>query len=196
MTDKKQAAPKTRSKQAGGKFGPNYTAEQKELAFKIWKETGFPTLEELAKTLRADHGMALVKSTLSRWIARDVEWQKLWLEYHNPLSPLEILEALSQAKDEANLIDVDHLLGVKTALIARLYMSIRGMTFTTVPDMDGALACCDKIEALIHAERGKAVSEKQSGKHVSLVASLGQPVTVAPFKKTNGGGNGANGGGY
>jgi hypothetical protein len=194
MTTNKQAAPKTRSKQAGGEFGPNYSKNDKELAFKIWKESGFTTQEELAETLRSKHGMTTVKSTISRWIAKDPEWKKLWLEYHNPLSPLEILEALSQAKDEANLLDPDHLLGTKTALIARLYLSIRAMTFTTVADMDGALACCDKIEALIHQERGRTVSDKQSNKHVSLVASLATPVTIAPFKKANG--NGANGGGH
>lgn len=61
-----------------------------------------------------------------------------------------------------------------------------------------ALDCCERLEALIHAERGKAILEKGSSVvSVGLMERLNPSVSLPPFKKPNGTTNGTtNGGGH
>lgn len=197
MTTEKQAPPKTRAKQAGGKFGPNYTREQKELAYKLWQTNDHPSFRDLANMLAEKHGMpGIDRSTVKKWKDANPQWDTEWKKSKHPLDPESLLDALAQAKEDAKNLDPDHLSGVKTALVAQLYIAIREMKMPTVDDWERALDCCSKLEALIHAERGKVIgTEPKTGKPVSLVASLGQPVTVAPFKKAAST-NGTNGGGH
>lgn len=193
MTKKKAEAPKTRAKSAGGgKFGPNFSEEQKALAMKVWLAEGAPSYDKLVEILSAKHGIKVNKSTICRWVAADLEWRKLYLDHNNPMDPLEIIQALEQAEDESSLLKPEHLSGVKTALIARLYTSIRAMKFNNVAEAEAGIACTERLEALIHAERGKSVSPDKKGASVTLLPPP-RDVSVPLF---NGGKRGANGGGH
>ncbi len=102
--------------------------------------------------------------------------------------PLEAFEALRKAKDDATELSADHYVGVKAQLVARLYETIKEMRIETVDDWLKALDACDRIEGLIHDERGKAVAGMDTiaiprGAKPSLINRLEPPVSLPTFKK-------------
>ena len=166
----------------------DYGPDARMLAFNTWVEAGKPDLRELAEILEAK-GLKVNNATLTRWKDANAAWTELFKAKQYPLDPQKVLAALKQAKEDAKNLEADHFLGIKVQLVARLYLTIREMNFATVDDWERALNCCERIEALIHADRGKAVGteNKPASTGVSILAKLTPPVNIAPFKKPSGG---------
>ena len=161
------------------------------LAYRIWLEAGRPSLRDLEKLL-AVKGYSVDDSTLSRWANKNPTWIAQLAEKANPIDPVKVISALKEAEDDATELAPEHFIGVKAQLVARLYATVKTMSIDTVDDWIKALECCDRIEALIHNERGKAVAEKDAvavprGAKPSLLTRLDPPVKLSEFKKPNGG---------
>lgn len=174
-----------------GKSRPQaYSKEIKLMAFKTWLDNGRPAMRELSKIIEAQSGLALDFSTLSQWSRRMPDWAAAILEAKT-VDPEKVIAALASAKADANQLEADHFIGIKAQLVARLYESVKELPLLTVDDWDRALTCCDRIEALIHTERGRAVTEKGGCVVSSLMERLAPNVSLAPFKKpqTNGAGH-------
>lgn len=162
-----------------------------QLAYRLWLEAGRPSLRDLEKILAAK-GYQADNSTLSRWAGRNPHWTAQLAEQKNPIDPVKVINALKEAEDDATELAPEHFIGVKAQLVARLYSTVKTMSIDTVDDWIKALECCDRIEALIHNERGKAVADKDTvaiprGAKPSLLNRLDPPVKLAEFKKPNGG---------
>lgn len=174
-----------------------------EFAKKVWFQNHKPSFRKLEELLAAQ-GLEVDNSTLVRWANDDPEWQAAVLEAKAKVPPTKIIAAIKAAKEDAKNLAPEVIIGVKAQLVARLYETIKEMQITTVDDWLKALDCCERIEALIHAERGKAIADNDRlavprGVAPSLISRLNPSVAVAPFKKpvaTAGGGNGSNGGGH
>jgi hypothetical protein len=187
-----KAKPKRRSKTE------RYSDETRTLAFKIWLDNDRPSSRKLRDLIFAQSGQRIDNSTLAGWARVMPDWAKETI-VAKPITPEKVIAALKAAKEDANQLEADHFIGIKAQLVARLYDSVKSLPLENVDDWDRALTCCDRIEALIHTERGRSVMEKGSNVVSSLMDRLAPNVTVAPFKKlqANGGNtNGANGGGH
>lgn len=161
------------------------------LAYRLWLETGRPSLRDLEKIL-ATKGYQVDDSTLCRWKDKDPQWTAQMAEKNAAIDPVKVISALKEAEDDATELAPEHFIGVKAQLVARLYSTVKTMSIDTVDDWIKALECCDRIEALIHNERGKAVAEKDAvavprGAKPSLLTRLDPPVKLSEFKKPNGG---------
>lgn len=157
------------------------------LAYRLYLEAGRPSLRDLEKILAAK-GYQVDDSTLCRWAAKNAQWTAQLADKKNPIDPVKVISALKEAEDDATELAPEHFIGVKAQLVARLYSTVKTMSIDTVDDWIKALECCDRIEALIHAERGKAVAEKDTlavprGAKPSLLNRLDPPVKLADFKK-------------
>lgn len=161
------------------------------LAYRIYLEAGRPSLRELEKLL-AVKGYAVDDSTLSRWANKNPAWLAQIAEKANPIDPVRIISALKEAENDATELAPEHFIGVKAQLVARLYTTVKMLEISNIDDWYKALDACDRIEALIHAERGKAVADKDAiaiprGAKPSLINRMDPPVKLAEFKKPNGG---------
>lgn len=161
-------------------------------AYRMWCENEQPSFRQLAEILRKQ-GYEIDDSTLNRWANRDPKWaQALLLKETQPVA--RIIGALQDAEAEANELKPEHFIGVKAQLVARLFTTVKVLPITTVEEWHRALDCCERLEALIHAERGKVVSEGSTGPlngagAASLLDRLNPAVNIAPFKKPSGGGH-------
>lgn len=160
------------------------------LAYRLWLEAGRPSLRDLEKIL-ATKGYSVDSSTLSRWAAKNAQWTAQLAEKNNPIDPVKVISALKEAEDDATELAPEHFIGVKAQLVARLYSTVKTMSIDTVDDWIKALECCDRIEALIHNERGKVVADKDTvavprGAKPSLLSRLDPPVKLAEFKAKGG----------
>lgn len=158
-----------------------------QLAYRVWLETDRVSIRELSRILKA-RGHPVSHSTLNEWAAKNPKWARQLVEERQAVDPVKIITALKEAEADATAIAPEHLLGVRAQLIGRLYISIKTMELNTIDDWMKALDCCDRIEALIHAERGKKIAEREPmafprGATGSLLAKLNPPVTLAKFSK-------------
>lgn len=166
--------------------------EDKLLAFKLWLDNGKPSMRRLAKLLK-DRGITVNQATLHKWSDANSEWARHVLE-KEPARPAKIITALKEAEEDATALVPEVFLGVKAQLVARLYESVKQLPLNSIDDWTRGLDCCERLEGLIHAERGKAILDKKSSiVSVSLMERLNPNVTIAPFKGPNGA---ANGGGH
>lgn len=166
-----------------------YPREVREAAFNLWLNNSKPSFRELKKLIKAQMGINVGLATIEKWKDMIPGWANAYVEEGRPgtkLDPAKIISALKNAKADAQALEADHFKGVKAQLVARLYLSIKDLPINSVEDWERALACCDRLEALIHAERGKAVTDK--GQVGSLMQAMAPPVNIAPFKKPNGNG--------
>lgn len=157
------------------------------MAYQLWIEAKRPTLREFARHLES-LGYSVDNSTLNRWKDKNPNWLADFQQAQNPKKPVTIIEALRKAKDDATELSADHYVGVKAQLVARLYETIKEMRIETVDDWLKALDACDRIEGLIHDERGKAVAGMDTiaiprGAKPSLINRLEPPVSLPTFKK-------------
>lgn len=164
-----------------------HSAKTRQLAFELWLKHDRPSFMELEELMTAA-GTPVDHSTLARFKDKNPLWLSLHEAQKNPIAPEKLIRTLTAAKLDARSLEPDHFIGLKAQLVARLYDAIKTLEINTVDDWERALNNCDRIEALIHAERGKAVAEKDAlavprGASPSLMARLNPPVTVAPFKK-------------
>lgn len=160
------------------------------LAFRMWLEAGRPSLRDLEKLLAAK-GYSVDNSTLCRWAAKNADWTAKLAEKANPIDPVKVINALKEAEQDATELAPEHFKGVKAQLVARLYTTVKTMAIDNVDDWLKALEACDRIEALIHNERGKAVADKDPvavprGAAPTLLNRLNPPVKLAEFKKPGG----------
>lgn len=166
--------------------------EDKLLAFKLWLDNGKPSMRQLAKLLEG-RGIKVNQSSLHKWAEANSEWARHMLD-KEPARPAKIITALKEAEEDATALAPEVFLGVKAQLVARLYESVKQLPLNSIEEWNRGLDCCERLEALIHAERGKAILDKKSSiVSVSLMERLNPTVTIAPFKTTNGS---ANGGGH
>lgn len=162
-------------------------------AFNVWIEANRPSLRELEKIL-AVKGFACSYATLSRWSREYGPWAKILVDTSTSLPPQVVIAALDQASKEARELTPEIYRGVKAQLVARLYETIKVMPFNTIDEWHRGLDCCDRIEAFIHAERGRAIAETDRtavprGGSRSLLATLNGDapvVKLGDFKKPNG----------
>jgi hypothetical protein len=169
-----------------------------DIAFDVWIKNGKPSMRRL-KDILSEQGYSVHNQTLSNWKDRHVEWQAAYAAIKAPITPGQIIATLETAERVAPVLKTEHFMGVKAQLVARLFASIEHMPITSVADLREGIDCCERLEGLIHAERGKTVIESNSISRPSggLADRLGT-VVPGPFKKpvaTAGGGNGANGAG-
>jgi hypothetical protein len=158
------------------------------LAHRMWLEADGPSFREL-KVLLAARGYSVDESTLSRWKDRNPTWAAQFCEKYSPVDPTKMASALQEVKDDAAELSPQHYLGMKARLLFRLYQGIRSLNISTVDELSKGLECCDRIEALIHAERGNAVSameiaSQETGERPSLIARLHPQIKLAPFKNS------------
>lgn len=163
----------------------------KELAFRIWLNSNRPSMRELEKVL-ADKGWQASHVTLSRWSKEHGPWATALTDKTTNLSPERVLTALEQAIESSKEILCPEIFeGIKIQLVARLYESMTSMRFESIEQAQAAADYITTLNALIHAERGKAVDEGQpipsADAANGLVARLNPPIKLAAFKK-----NGAN----
>lgn len=161
------------------------------LAYRLWLESGRPSLRDLEKIL-ATKGYSVDNSTLCRWKDKNPQWIAQMADKDAAVDPVKVISALKEAEDDATELAPEHFIGVKAQLVARLYKTIKAMPIDSVDEWLKALEACDRIEALIHNERGKVVADKDTiatprGATPSLLARLNPPVKLAEFKKPNGG---------
>lgn len=172
--------------------GDDLPPPTREFAKKLWFTSGQPAFRPFAKMLEAA-GYGVDTATLIRWAQADAEWSAAVAQNKAKMEPKQILKALKSAKDDSAELSPEVFLGVKAQLVARLYESIKTMAINNVEDWYKALDACDRIEALIHAERGKALAKQDSiatprGAIPSIAQRLNPPVALATFKKPNGNG--------
>lgn len=165
--------------------------ETRHQAYQLWLENNKPSLDDMCKILKRELGIDVAKSTVMHWKDSIPSWHASFIEAKTKIDPAKLLAALTRAKADAKKLEPDHFLGIKTLLIARLYLAVTDITIATVDDWDRALACCDKLEALIHAERGKTVVTEGGRPAGSLMNALSPPINIAPFKKPTGNGSAA-----
>lgn len=159
-----------------------YPEEVRLAAFNLWLENGKPDWRLLQLLLKDKIGKDINFTTLHDWSTKMPEWKKAVADTERK-SPAAILAALDAAKADANTLEADHFVGIKANLVGRLYLSMQDMQLTGIADWVMALDCLEKIEAHIHAERGKAVAEKGPNVVSSLMERLSPNVSIAPFKK-------------
>lgn len=167
------------------KKAPRYTPEDRLLAFKLWLDHGKPQWRALADIFNKETGYNVQFSTLYNWSAANREWMEAIVD-SKPMKPERILAALAAAKEDAAQIEADHFKGVKAQMVCRLYESVKELPLKTIDDWTRALDCCEKIEAHIHAERGKALLEAGPSVVTSLMDRMVPNVQLQPFKKLNG----------
>lgn len=160
------------------------------LAYRMWLEAGRPSLRDLEKLLAAK-GYSVDNSTLCRWKDKNAQWTAQMADKNAAIDPVKVISALKEAENDATELAPEHFIGVKAQLVARLYTTVKMLEISNIDDWYKALDACDRIEALIHAERGKAVAEKDAiavprGAKPSLLNRLDPPVKLADFKKPNG----------
>lgn len=158
-----------------------------QLAYRLWLESGRPSLRDLEKILAAK-GYSVDNSSLCRWKSKNANWTAQMADKMGALDPVKVISALKEAEDDATELAPEHFIGVKAQLVARLYTAVKTMTIDTVDDWIKALECCDRIEALIHNERGKVVADKDTvavprGASATLMGRLNPPVKLTEFKK-------------
>lgn len=158
-----------------------------EKAFNLWIEHGRPTLEVLCKIIKEKLGFDVAESTVKKWKDSIPGWTAVFIENGSKgtkIDPVKLIDVLKNCKEDAKGLEADHFAGVKAQLVARLYLVMKELPINSVEDWERALSCCDKLEALIHTERGRAVADRsQVG---SLMQAMAAPVNIAPFKKPNG----------
>lgn len=170
------------------KYKPSGTRKPSpSFAHRTWLEADRPSFREL-KNLLVGRGYSVDESTLSRWKDKNPVWTVQFCEKFNPVDPTKMAAALMEAKDDAAELSPQHYLGMKARLLFRLYQGIKSLRINTVDELSKGLECCDRIDALIHAERGKAVSEMGSARHEtgerpSLIARLHPQIKLPPFKR-------------
>lgn len=179
-----EAAPAAASK-GKGKSRPS-----EQLAFRIWNQSGRPSLRQL-EVILDEKGYAIDHSTLGRWAQEYGPWAKAIVDSTAALSPERIIAAIEEAIKDSQDLAPEVFQGVKAQLVARLYETIKIMPIGTIDEWMRALDACERIEAFIHAERGKAIAARDPiavprGASNSLIARLNPTVNVAPFKKPNG----------
>ncbi len=179
-------SPKAKGRPGRKKGQSEYTAADKAMAYQLWLEHDKPSLHEVAR-LMAAKGKPVDTATILRWKDRNPAWLALFQQKANPMDVGTIADALALAKQDATALEAEHFLGIKAQLVARLYLSARTMTFTDIDQWQKALESCERIEALIHTERGKTVTEGRTGKPASILEAVAPSVNIAPFKKPNGG---------
>lgn len=160
------------------------------LAYRLWLEAGRPSLRDLEKLLAAK-GYSVDNSTLCRWKDKNPQWTAQMADKNATIDPVKVISALKEAEADATELAPEHFIGVKAQLVARLYTTIKVMPIDRVEDWLQALEACERIEALIHTERGKTVAEKDAiatprGATPSLLNRLNPPVKLAEFKKSGG----------
>lgn len=173
---------------------PKFSEEERALAFKLWLDHDCPGYRQLAELFMDATGKYINFSTLHDWACKNEVWAKAIVS-RMTVDPERVMLALKAAKADANQLEADHFMGVKAQLVARLYESVQSLPLSNVEDWNRALDCCDRLEALIHTERGKAVAGKGDNVAMGLMERLAPNVSIAPFKKANGNGstNGAGG---
>ncbi len=166
-----------------------YPEETRQAAFAIWLENGKPGVRGLAVLLKEKTGLEVDPSTIHAWQRANPDWLKAVADSERK-DPVVIIAALAAAKADANQLEADHFVGIKAQLVGRLYESVKELPLSTVDEWTHGLDCLDKIEAHIHAERGKAVLEKGPNVVTSLMDRLNPNVSIAPFKKPGAAGTG------
>jgi hypothetical protein len=155
-------------------------------AHRIWLEADRPSFREL-RNLLVGRGYSIDESTLSRWKDKNPTWTAQFCEKLSPVDPTRMTAALMEAKDDAAELSPQHYVGMKARLLFRLCEGIKSLRIDTVDELSKGLECCDRIEALIHAERGRAVavtgSLSKDGERPSLLARLQPQIRIAPFGK-------------
>ena len=177
MTDK----PEIPRVKANGRQPPE------SMAFQLWIEAKKPSIRGFARHLNK-LGYTIDFSTLSRWKDKNPQWLVEYKACQHPMDPIKIIDALKAAADDATELTPEHFVGVKAQLVARLYESIKTMPIDSVDEWLKALDACDRIESLIHAERGKAIAGMDTiaiprGAKPSLINRLEPAVTLPTFKK-------------
>lgn len=156
------------------------------VAYKLWLENGKPSIRTLAKLL-VQNGIKVHHATLQKWTKTIPEWSRQILD-KEPARPARIIAALKDAQDDATALVPEVFLGVKAQLVARLYDSVKELPLGSVDDWIRALDCCERLEGLIHAERGKVILEKGSSiVSTGLMDRLNPSISIPTFKKPNGG---------
>lgn len=166
------------------------TRPSEQLAFRIWNQFGRPSLRQL-EVILDEKGYAADHTTLSRWTREYGPWAKAMLDASTELQAERIIAAIEEAIKDSQELAPEVFNGVKTQLVARLYETIKIMPLNTIDEWMRALDACERIEAFIHAERGKAIAARDPvaiprGASNSLIARLNPSVNVAPFKRPNG----------
>lgn len=167
---------------------PKFSDEERALAFKLWLDNDAPGYRQLADLFIEETGKDINHSTLHDWACKNEVWAKALVE-RMPVDPERVMLALKAAKKDANQLEPDHFMGVKAQLVARLYESVQTLPLKNVEEWNKALDCCDRLEALIHTERGKAIVGKADNVAMGLMERLAPNVSLAPFKKANGNGS-------
>lgn len=159
-----------------------YSDEVRQAAFKVWLDYDKPQWRALEVIFAKETGQTIHYTTLHAWSETMPEWQTAIAEAERK-KPMTILAALDAAKKNANKLEADHFVGIKAQLVGRLFISVQDMALSNITDWTMALDCLEKVEAHIHAERGKAVAEKGPNVVSSLMERLSPNVSIAPFKK-------------
>ena len=159
------------------------------LARTMWFSGGKPSMKAFAKILQ-EQGYHAPRTTLERWCAADKQWALARAQKEQAIPPESIITALHEAVEVSGEMASEVFLGTKAQLVARLYETIKTMPINTIEEWAAGLECCEKIEALIHIERGKAISDGKRdsalrGVSPSLMSRVEPEVTVAPFKRAN-----------
>lgn len=162
------------------------------LAFRTWLQHQRPTFRDLEQILR-NMGYQADHTTLSRMSKEFPKWALAVAQQNTELPPVQIIAALHEASKAANDVTPEAYLGIKAQLVARLYETVKTMPLSTIDEWIKGLDACERIEAFIHAERGKAVAAgddiaQPRGASQSLMNRLNPAVNIPPFKKP---GNGA-----
>ena len=172
---------------------PKLRAADRLRAYELWLENDKPSLRTLMLIMAAE-GVKVAHTTLQKWADANPEW-RVQMQARDAGKPERIMTALALAKKDASKIEVDHYIGIKASLLARLYETLQRLPLTDIDEWTRALACLNQLEALIHDERGKSVKEiTVSSPVTSLMDRLTPKVAIAPFvkpKPNGGGGNGA-----
>jgi hypothetical protein len=159
------------------------------LARALWFSSGRPTIADFAIQLQ-EQGYHAPRTTLERWCNGDKKWKLARAQKEEIIPAENIIAALKEARDVSGEMAADVFLGAKAQLVARLYETIKVMPITTIDEWAAGLDCCEKIEALIHIERGKAITDdKRRGALLNVSPALMNrvepEVVVAPFKRAN-----------
>lgn len=160
-----------------------------EFAYRVWKACGRPPTRALEQIL-ASRGYSIDHTSLSRWMHSYGPWIEAQTE-EQPLPLDRVIAALAHARQGGDQIAPDVYLGIKAQLLARLWESAQNIEIRDFTEWHKAGDAFERLASWIHAERGKAIESGDElvafPKPTSLMAQLNPTVTVAPFKKPNGG---------
>lgn len=155
----------------------------------FWFTEGKPSMRALSELLRAK-GFTADDKTLGKWMREDPIWLAGMAEKQIPSDPVILIDAIRNAKAMAEHLSPEVYMGVKAQLISRLYSTMATLPINTVTEWNDALSACDRLEALIHAERGREISDggtlrtgtggESTG---SILAAMAPEVTVTPFRR-------------